>query len=240
MPRVTKKSVVKETKPKRVSKTATSTPVTLPEETKSSINFSQIKGFSPAAIKNYRPSKRAYLVILLLGILLIGYYKKGWFVAAMVNGAPVSNFELLSRMNQQYRSQTLNQMVNEKIVLDEAKKQNIVISDSDVNKKITQVEANVGGSQALDSMLAQQGQTRASIRQQIRIQVAIEKLYASEATISADEVKNFIDQNKDQLQATTSAEQTKEATDILQQQKLSKAFNAKFQQLKQQAKVLIF
>lgn len=189
---------------------------------------------------NYRPSKRAYLIILVIGLLLLASYKKSWFVAATVNGAPITNFELLSKMNDQYRKTTLNSMVNEKIISGEAQKKGVTASEQEITNKITQLEGNVGGAQALDGLLTQQGQDRAGLRKQLQVQIMIEKLYDNEATVSAAEVNQFIDQNKDQLQATSSAAQAKEATDIIKQQKLQKIFSDKFQQLKQNAKIVIF
>jgi len=198
--------------------------------------------FNPSisSIKAYRPTKQTYIIVFVIGLLLLGYYKKGWIVAATVNGSPVSNYELLSRINSQYRTQTLNQMVNEKIILDEASKKGVKISQADINNKLSEIEKNVGGAQALDSLLTQQGQTRDMLNQQLKLQVTIEKLYAGEATISAQEIQAYVTDNKEQLTATTAAEQTKEAEEVLKQQKLAKIFNTKFQELKQQAKVLIF
>ncbi len=191
-------------------------------------------------IEKYRTNRKTYLIILLVGLLLLAYYKKSWFVAATVYGSPITNFELLTKINQQIRSQTLDQLITEKIILDEAKKNNVTVTATDINQKITEIERNVGGAQMLDPLLGQQGQTRDSLRQQLTLQITIEKLYSKDATYSAEEVDQFIVQNKDQLKASDSAGQRQEAADMLKQQKLSKIFNDKFQILKQSAKVTIF
>jgi len=189
---------------------------------------------------DYKSNKKTFLIILLLGLLLLAFYKKSLFIAATVNGTPITNFELISRMNQQFRTQMLDQMVNEKLIATEARKSGVVVTPQEIDQKITQLEANVGGAQMLDTLLQQQSQTRDSLRSQLAIQISIEKLYSKEATVSAQEVEDFILQNKDQLKASDSAGQTQEATDLLKQQKLSQIFNEKFQQLKQSAKIIIF
>ena len=191
-------------------------------------------------IINFRKSKNFYFILIIAGLLLLAVYKKEWIVAATVNGSPVSNIDLQTRLNQQFRQNTLNQMINEKIILDEAAKNNVAVSEEDVNQKIKQVEDSLGGAQVLDSMLAQQGQDRNSVRQQLKLQIAIEKLYSKEATISAEEVANFIEQNQEQLRATDSAGQEKEAIEALKNQKLSQIFSQKFQDLRQKAKIQIF
>lgn len=194
----------------------------------------------PDKLTNYRPSKRDCLIILVAGLLLLGVYKKSWFIAATVNGMPITNLELQEKLNLQFRSQTLTQMINEKVILHEARKNNATPTPEEIDKKIAELEASVGGGQVLDNLLSQQGQTKTTLKDQIRVQLAITKLYEKEATISADEVTKFIEQNKESLKATDSAQQQKEATDTLKQQKLSQIFNQKFQELKQKAKIQIF
>src|SRR3989344_6852463 len=198
------------------------------------------KGLSLSTLTSYRPSKKGWIIIAVILVLTLLITQKGVFLAATVNNTPITNIELLSRLNQQYRIQMINQLVNEKLILGEAQKKGIIVSGKEVEEKIAQVEGNVGGSEALDNLLSQQGQTRSSLKDQIKVKLVIEKLYADQATVSAEEVDNFITKNKDSLQATTSAEQTKEATEILKQQKLGKAFNEKFQELKSAAKIQIF
>lgn len=239
----TTKNKVKKTTSKVVAQEVT--PAKQTSSNKDSGFSSKIKGFKPQnislkSITSYRPSKAAYILLLAIGLLLLASYKKNWFVAATVNNAPVSNFELQSRLNKLYREQVLTQMINEKILLSEARKNGITVSDADIDNKVKEVETKVGGAQSLDSLLSSQGQTKESFRDQLKFQIIIEKMYAKDATVSAEEVKTYVEQNKDQLQATNSAGQEKEAQEALQQDKLSKTFSEKFQQLKQSAQIRIF
>src|SRR3989344_7954019 len=137
-----------------------------------------------SSLKKLKSSKKFYIALVIAGLLALAIYKKEWFVAATVNGAPITNLELQMRLNKQFRTQTLTQMTNEKIILSEAAKNNSIASETEVNKKISEIATQVGGAQALDGLLSQQGQTRDSIRQQIKMQLSIEKLYANEATVS--------------------------------------------------------
>ncbi len=194
----------------------------------------------PDKITKLKTSKTFYLSLLALGLVLLFFFKKSWFVAAMVNGMPVTNLELQTKLNQQFKSQTLNQMINEKIIMSEASKNGIVSTEPEIAKKITDLETSVGGKDVLDSLLSQQGQTRSSLKDQIKVQLVITKLYEKDATVSADEVSKFIEQNKSQMKATESAQQQKEATDTIKNQKLSQIFSQKFQELRTKAKIQIF
>ncbi|OGE36328.1 hypothetical protein A3B45_02390 [Candidatus Daviesbacteria bacterium RIFCSPLOWO2_01_FULL_39_12] len=194
----------------------------------------------PERIISFRPSPKVYIILLIALGLLLAFYKKEWFVAATVNGTPITNLELLAKLNQQFRGQTLNQMINEKIILDEARKSNIAVSDSEIEEKLQELENQVGGAEVFESLLAQQGQTRNSVKQQIRLQLIIEKLYQNEATVSAQEIDQFLQTSSESLQATDSAAQRKEAQDLLKQQKINQVFSQKFQELRQSAKIQIF
>lgn len=189
---------------------------------------------------NFKKSRNFYIILLVLGILVLAIYKKSYFIAAMVNGMPITNLELQSQLNKQFRTQTLNQLINEKIILDEARKGAAIPTVVEIDSKIMEVEKNVGGKDVLDSLLSQQGQTRESLRNQIRTQLAISKLYEKEATVSAEEVAKFVEENKQALVATDSAGQEKEAYEAIKNQKLSQIFSQKFQDLKTRAKIQIF
>jgi hypothetical protein len=64
-------------------------------------------------------------------------------------------------------------------------------------------------------------------------------MYGTEATVSAQEISQFIEQNGTGMQASDSASQQKEAEDAIKQQKLSQIFNQKFQELKAAANIKI-
>ncbi len=194
----------------------------------------------PDKVKDFRKSKTFYIVVLVIGLALLVTLKKSWFIAALVNGAPVSNFELQSKLNEQFKTQTLNQLINEKIIMSEAQKFGAVPTDQEINQKIAELETSVGGKDTLDSLLTQQGQTRTQLRDQIKVQLAITKLYTNEATVSAEEVSTFLETNRETLRATDSAAQEKEAYDTLKNQKLSQIFSEKFQDLRKKANIKIF
>lgn len=224
-------------KPKNVSKTTDSTQNSfgLPGG-----KLNKFLNLNIDKLTNFKSSKKLYIIILIAGLLLLAFYKKSLFIAASVNGMPLTNLELQLKLNQQFRNQLLNQLINEKIILEEARKANAIPTGAGIDKKITDLETSVGGAQTLDSLLTQQGQTRVNLRNQVRIQLAISKLYETEATVSATEVTKYIEQNKTTMQATDSAKQQQEAYDSLKQQKISQIFSQKFQELRQKAKIQIF
>lgn len=208
-----------------------------------SLGISSVKKFQkdlPQYVKVARSSKVTYIAIAIIILALLVTFKKSWFIAATVNGTPVSNIELQQALNSGFRQQMLDQIINEKIILGEAQKNKVNVTSAEINARLAELEKNVGGAQTLDSLLAQQNQTRTSFMDQLKIQLFIEKLYDKEATVSADEVVKFVEDNIGQLQATESAAQTQEATQLLKQQKVTQIFQQKFQTLKSAANIQIF
>ena len=97
---------------------------------------------------------------LLIGIIVVlAVYKKGIFVVATVNGRPITTVELLSKLNQNYRNQELDNMVTERVILDEAKKKNALPANQEIQDRVADIEKRFGGKESFDNLLSQQGQT---------------------------------------------------------------------------------
>lgn len=229
----------------------------MPKRVNSSGLIVQSKKIAPASVRpsfttapgqgilskltNFKDSKKIFIIgIVIILLIALFFFKRGWFIAATVNGSPITTFEFLSQMNRQYHEQVLTQLINEKIIKSEIEKSGVSVSQSDIDKSISQIELSVGGAAALDGMLSQQGQTRAGLREQLKLQLALEKMYAKEASVPAEEISQYIEENESRLTATDSAGQTKEAEEALKQQKLQKIFSEKFQEFKNKAKVVIY
>ena len=131
-------------------------------------------------------------------------------------------------------------MINEAILQQEATKKGVGITPADLDQKAKETEAQYGGTAAFDSLLSQQGLTRADFLAQTRIQLMVEKLYSNEASPSSADIDQFMKDNQNNPEASDAAKFRQTATDQIRQQNLSKIFNEKFQVLKQAAKIQIF
>lgn len=202
--------------------------------------LNQAKTFLSSRFSILKTSRSTYIVIIILAILILIVLKRSWFVAASVNGAPITNLELQNALNQQHRGKVLTRLVTERIISDEARKQGVVVKNSDIDERYNSMAETFGGADVLQSMLAQDGQTVDIFKNQIKLQLMVEKMYEQEATVSAVEIQDFIAQNESQLQSTESAQQVKEVESVLKQQKISQIFNERFVDLKAAAQIKIF
>jgi foldase protein PrsA len=227
MPR-TKKAAVSETKKLTRTKAAKSSSpkisISRPQEKITNTQSAFRKNiFTPFLIK------RVVLVAIIIGVIALVY---SLTVAATVNGKVITTFELNQRLNKLHKETVLSQIINEKIVEQEANKKGIKISDQQVHDKIAELENTYGGGEVFNGLLEQQGLTREEFTRQTKLQLIVEELYKSESSPSAEEVQQFMDENKDNPEASDEAKFRQTAIDSLKQQKLSEIFTTKFQELK--------
>lgn len=133
-------------------------------------------------------------------------------VAAVVNDAPISVVDLVERIklvaassnipmspqrSQEMAPQILQQLINEKLQLQEAERRGFEVTEEDVDRAKTLIEQNSGlPPGGLDQFLAQNNIAPETIRNQIRPQIAWQKLLGSmrrEIQISDTEIDNNLE-----------------------------------------------
>lgn len=175
-----------------------------------------------------------FILIILIGAVLL-YTFKGFLIAATVNGQPISRLTIVSELEKQSGKQVLNSHVTKMLVLQEAKKKNITVSQDEIDNEIKKIEENLKKqNQKLDDVLTLQSLTRASLIEQIRLQKMVEKMVGKDIAIADKEVSDYIEKNKDVLGASadlSDEKKAKETKDRVKQQLLQQKLNEKIQAL---------
>lgn len=179
----------------------------------------------------------AIIVIVLLAVLF-----KSVFVAAMVNGEPISRLSVVTALEKQGGKTMLDSLITKKLILEEAKKKNITVTQSDIDTEIKRITANLQAQgSTLDQALASQGMTKADLNDELEIQVAVNKMVGTDVTVTSQEVDAFVEANKSQMAAgTTDVQFREEAIAQLKQQKLQTKTQGFIKNLQDKAKVLRF
>jgi parvulin-like peptidyl-prolyl isomerase len=160
--------------------------------------------------------------IAVIALVLLAVLFKSIFIAAIVNGEPVTRLSVISVLEKQGGKTTLDNLITKKLILQEAKKRNVLVTQSDIDKEIKKIESNLQtqGS-TLDQALSSQGMTKSDLNEELKIQVALSKMVGTTATITKKEINDFVTENKAQMTPETTDEQFREqATQALKQQKL--------------------
>jgi hypothetical protein len=193
--------------------------------------------------KKLNLSKKHFLLAGVIILFLAGVYAaKGWLVAAVVNNQPISRMALDRELEKQGGKQVLENKISEILILNEAKKQKVIINQTEVDARIKQIEDQVTTSgQKLDDLLAQQGQTRAELQKQMKVQMLIEKMLEKDTQVTDKEISDYFTSNSSSYPKGTKLEDKKaDIQKLLSQQKLSEKFQPWLDGLHKSAKVMYF
>ena len=179
-------------------------------------------------------------IIILIGTFLV--LAKSLFVAALVNGWPVSRIAVIKALEKQGGSDVLNTLVERSLIFQEARRVGVKISDDVINTQITSIEEILKGQNlTLEEALAARGQTREDLLDQIRIQKTVEAILSQKINISEEDISKYFEENKELLEKGAKLEDVKE--DIrgqLSQQKLNAEYTKWVEELKAKSKILYF
>lgn len=177
----------------------------------------------------------AWVVILAVAL----YYFRGQFVVATVNGQPIFRSALIRELEKQSGRQVLDNLILKTVIMQEANKQKVVVTPEEVDTEITKLEETFKNrGQDIDSALAVQGMTRADLKEQMMLQKLVEKMVNDEVTVTDDEVKKYMDENKAFLPKDAKPDELKaEVKRQLEQQKSTAKIQEWVGKLKDGAKV---
>lgn len=184
---------------------------------------------------------KLYIIGTLIILAILLFVFKGIFVAALVNGSPISRLSVVQLLEKQAGQKALDSLVTKTLILQEAQKQHINITQQDINSEITKIEDNLKSQgQNLNDALKSQGLTRADLEDQIKLQKIVTKL-AGNITVSDKEIDDYIAKNKDSLnQATDQAKLRDDVKAQLIAQKTQSKIQSIVQNLQQKAKIIYF
>jgi len=122
--------------------------------------------------------------------------------------------ELDNIIEKQGGKSILDSLITDTLIKNEAKKKGIIISEDEVNQEIKTIEASVteqGGT--LEQALLQQGMTKESLRESVKNQKIIEKLFADKLKVTDAEVNKYIAENEIPIEEGKEAETKKQIMD---------------------------
>ena len=174
-------------------------------------------------IPEYLRQPKMFVPLTIAVLILLALLFKGFFVAALVNGQPIARLTIIQELEKQGGKQTLSSLINQTLILQEAKKKNIEVSQEEIDKSAKQIEESLKQQgQNLDTALAVQGMTRQDFLMQLRLRGLVEKLLADQIKVTDKEVSDYIEKNKDTIPTNLKEDEIKKGVkEQLKQQKLA-------------------
>lgn len=180
---------------------------------------------------------KAVAIILFIGTLLV--LTKSLFVAAIVNGIPISRVKVVKELERQGGTNVLNTLIDRALIFQEARRVGVKVSDAAINTQIASIEETLKGQNlTLEEALAARGQKKEDLIDQIRIQKTVEAILAQKINVSEEDISKYFEENKELLDEGAKLEDVKE--DIrgqLFQQKLNEEYGKWIEGLKAKAKI---
>lgn len=118
-------------------------------------------------------------------------------VVAKVNNENITQSQLNEELNKQYGYETLQNLINQVLVLQEAKKKNITANEKEIEEEIYKTALNMGGIEKLKDQLKARKVNFNDYKQKVKLDLLLRKLVVSE--LSDDELRVFYDNIKGSL-----------------------------------------
>jgi len=186
------------------------------------------------------PLTKVALIVVVLGLVAIFVSNKGLLVAAVVNGRPIFRWQLTSVMISRFGQQTLDSMISQALIDVEAKKAGIIVSQTDIAQKESDLVKSLGGDVSIDDILKYQGMTKADFEDQLRLQLTVEKLLGKDIIITDADIDAYIATSGSMLAATDEAGLREEAKQAIFSQQVNDKLQTWFTDLRSKAKILRF
>lgn len=192
--------------------------------------------------RRYITKRNIVILLLLASFGYLVYLNRGLFVAAIVNNQPITRLAVLSELERRQGSSALDSIITETIIMQEAQKKNVIVSQEDIDAEINTISENLKGQgQDLDQLLQLQGMKKEDLVKQIRIQKMVEKILGDKVTASDEDVKKYLDENKSSFPADMKIEEKEtQARTQIKQQKLGTEFQTWLTEVKAQSNIRYF
>jgi foldase protein PrsA len=185
--------------------------------------------------------KRSYVILAVTVLVLAGllWLTRSLFVAAVVNGQPISRLSVVREAEKQSGKQVLTTLVRNTLIEQEARKQNVSVTDKEIDDEIKKLESNLQKQgQKLDQVLEMQGMSRDDLRKLIRLDKMVGKMVGKDIKITDQQVEEYIKSNQESLpQGQNENELKASVKEQLRQQQLNEKVRVWLENLQKNANI---
>jgi hypothetical protein len=231
---------------KRKTKPAKKQSAKKPKATKKGSVASSVKANPLNKIKQLKPKQGAGQRIMLglsIGLLIfaVAYFGRSLFVAATVNGKPISRLTLIRQLEQESGNMVMENLITKQLVLQEARRNNININESEIDREIDEIKISIEAQgTTLEDALAIEGKSMQHLRDAIEMDLVIEKLFGSEVNVTQEDARDYFDQNEMFFEGQTYEELEERIIDNLAKQEVYDNYNLWLTQAKADAQIKYF
>lgn len=163
----------------------------------------------------------AILAIALIIVLIKPPFGSSNETVATVNGVNISKDRLYDALITAGGAATLDNLITEELIAQEAKAASVTVTDADVTSEIDLIKKSFGSEEEFNATLAQYGMTLESLEKDTKVNLTIRKILEPKTDVTDAEVQQYYDENKaslgtpEQIQASHILVATKEEADAI-------------------------
>ncbi len=120
--------------------------------------------------------------------------------AAVVNGEEITFEELDSQLEQRYGAQEMDRLIVEALVRQEAEKRKVTATDAEIDAELARArQSTQAQGQNLDQVIAQQFGSLEAFREQLRLNLYVQKILGPQVQVTDKTVQDYYKENKQQF-----------------------------------------
>ncbi len=167
---------------------------------------------------------KRFVFTLLLALIVLGIvdyavqfiqYRQNKDVIVTVNGDKITRQDLDDRLELAYGQQVAENLIQEKLIAQEAEKQGVEVSTQVIDQKYKELVDQFGGEDALKKAMEEQHISESFLREQLRNQELLSQLVEKNITVDDKELQDFFDQYKDSISTLDASKPLDEQRDAV-------------------------
>lgn len=194
----------KETVSKKIEKT---TPKKKETSAKKGVDLKKVPTEVPESLKPaVKILSTVIMVVTALALVdLCVQYINNDYSVAVVNGSRITKSQWHNRLAATYGPGVASQLIEEKIIMLEAKKEGVSVGDDEIKEEIDKIIESIGGDEMFEAALKANNITLKDLEGQIKIDLLATKILTPTLEYEDEDVKDFFDQYSDVIFPTETA-----------------------------------
>ena len=194
----------KETVSKKIEKT---TPKKKETSVKKVVDLKKVPTEVPESLKPaVKILSTVIMVVAALALVdLSVQYINNDYSVAVVNGSRITKSQWHNRLAATYGPGVASQLIEEKIIMLEAKKEGVSVGDDEIKEEIDKIIESIGGDEMFEAALKANNITLKDLEGQIKIDLLATKILTPTLEYEDEDVKDFFDQYSDVIFPTETA-----------------------------------
>ncbi len=214
----------------------------IPAETETAVPIEKniaLRLRSPKLHFSNRALALAFFTLLVLGS---AYGYRNFFIAATIDGSPVSRLAIIQQLEKTGGKAALDAIITERVIAMEAAKAGIVISPADIDTEIETIRGEIAAQgMTLESALAAQGVSIDDVRKQLTVRKELDQLLGDTIAVTDADIDLYITEAKLSTPKTMSEEDFRATVrEQLANQKFGKAADTWIADAKKRSNIRFF